>query len=393
MNEIAMNENQVLGQYHVTPEIVREMVSRYDALAINGVEDTEGREIVHAARMDLKKTRVAVEARRKELKEGALTFGRMVDSAARQLTAPIVEVESRLLAEEEAYRAELARIAEAKIDARAAQLADLGSRVDRGILRIATDDQFASMIETATAEKHAREVAAAEAEKARLDELERQRIEREEAEKARQEQLAQLKAEREKLEEEKRQADEAQRLAEERLEADRQKVADEQKRLRDIEAKLLAAEHERLEEVARVARECRESVAVVDGQRVHKTCPHCGSQNAMPNPVEWSQNERPYSCIDCGKSFSDGKTLDAAIEVVQDRDRENFATACSGIALKYKDPATARTDREKLLGFTDELANLTIPPVHAKELATRIRGVVDSASAEIVAMIKAEFDA
>lgn len=47
----------------------------------------------------------------------------------------------------------------------------------------------------------------------------------------------------------------------------------------------------------------------VPGQRIHdRRCPHCNSFKAMPNPVEHTQDERPYLCLVCEQSFASNET-------------------------------------------------------------------------------------
>lgn len=94
--EVKADEKTVLAQYPVTPEEVATLVAPYRELEIGDVNDSKGYKAVDEARKELKKTRVAIENRRKALKADALEYGRMVDGAAKQLSGPIAQVESEL---------------------------------------------------------------------------------------------------------------------------------------------------------------------------------------------------------------------------------------------------------------------------------------------------------
>ena len=97
------------------------------AQAIAGVKEyaaftvaVDGIGKVHEARMQLRRLRTGIEKRRKELKEGALAYGRAVDGEAKRLTAEIEPIEEKLEAEEKAYEAE--REAEKKAKERIKQM-------------------------------------------------------------------------------------------------------------------------------------------------------------------------------------------------------------------------------------------------------------------------------
>lgn len=73
---------------------------------------------VTECRKAVKRLRLEIEAKRKELKAGALEYGRTVDSIAKQLTAKVEHVEGKLTAEEERY--EESKLAEKRAKEQAA---------------------------------------------------------------------------------------------------------------------------------------------------------------------------------------------------------------------------------------------------------------------------------
>ncbi len=82
--------------------VVRFDVTEADLAAIREeysgltADTPEGYESTRLAIGNCRKTRVAIESRRKDLKRDALTYGRAVDSAAKQLTALVEAIEAPL---------------------------------------------------------------------------------------------------------------------------------------------------------------------------------------------------------------------------------------------------------------------------------------------------------
>lgn len=162
------------------------LAERYMPLKIQGPDDAAGFEEVHTARMAVKKTRLAIEARRKELKEDALKYGKAVDGEAKRLTAQLEPIEGHLQAEEDAYK-------EAK-------------ERKRNAARLAAEEEARKQAEAAAAalkaeqERLATERAAMEAEKKRQQE-EAARIaeEHRKAQEAIEQQRRELEEERQRL--------------------------------------------------------------------------------------------------------------------------------------------------------------------------------------------------
>jgi DNA repair exonuclease SbcCD ATPase subunit len=219
---------------------IDEMRESFMPLVIRGIDDTVGFKAVHAARMTVKNHRVAVEKRRKELKEDALRYGQAVDAAAKNITALLSPIEDHLASEEKTVNEEKERIKNAER------------------LRI-----------------EAEEKAKREAEEARLKaerdaEIERMRIEREKLA----EQQRVLDEEKRKIEAERKRIVEHQAEQQRAIDAEKRRLADiESARLRAIENERIrteAAEKARLETEQRIAREAAEAKAKREAEEAAK---------------------------------------------------------------------------------------------------------------------------
>lgn len=102
-----------------------EMVIQYGNLTV--AEDGIGK--VEEAHKAVKRLRVDLDKKRKELNEGALTYQRTVNATAKSLTERISAVECRLEAERENYEAEKLKEKQAKEAAKAAVLNERVSRL------------------------------------------------------------------------------------------------------------------------------------------------------------------------------------------------------------------------------------------------------------------------
>ncbi len=104
-----MTETQVV-EYDVTDKAIGALSAEYMPLVINDLSDKKQLEAVHEARLDVKKVRVAVENKRKELKSEALAWGKKVDGEANRIKGLLEPIESHLQAEENKVAEEEARI-------------------------------------------------------------------------------------------------------------------------------------------------------------------------------------------------------------------------------------------------------------------------------------------
>jgi hypothetical protein len=218
-----------------------ETVLPYAELTV--AEDGIGK--VEEAHKAVKKLNANIEKTRKELKAGALEYGRTVDSIAKQLTEKVESVESKLKAERDAYDAiEKAEKAKKEAAKQAAKQARINEMVAAGI---AIDWVAAELPDEewmwwfSKAKKQAAEVAERIAEEKRIAEefAEKQRKEREE--------LAAKMAE-----ESKRQAEELRIRA---AEMEKQRLADEaalaeQRKAMEAERETLRQQQEEIRKAA-----------------------------------------------------------------------------------------------------------------------------------------------
>lgn len=145
------------------------------ALVIAGPDDKKGYNIVNDARKSVKALRCKIQNRQKDLKKPHLELGRLIDSRAKELIAPLEEIEEeqekklaaidaerkRIEAERaEAARVEAARIAEEnrqKVQARLELLKPYTyARLSAPITAEMTDDEFGSVLHEAKHEHQAK---------------------------------------------------------------------------------------------------------------------------------------------------------------------------------------------------------------------------------------------
>jgi hypothetical protein len=283
--------------YGIAEKRIAELASMYLKLKVEGIEDKTGLTVVHDARMTIKQHRVDIEKTRKALKEDALRYGQTVDAEAKRLTALLEPIEAHLQAEEDRIAAEKKRIREeAEQKRHEAVLARMNKLIGVNCtlfnyvqVQDMSEEVFAEKLGEATeAHRVAQEKAAAEkAERARLAEIERQRVEAEclEQEQRRVEEDARREAEaellrKERAELEQRKAEEArqrheaeERAAQERADLERQRreqqaeaerLAAERRQLEEEQARRRQAEDEQREREAQAQRERDEAKALAD---------------------------------------------------------------------------------------------------------------------------------
>lgn len=212
-----------LAKFKPTESAIQEMANVYMPLVIDGVEDTDGFNAVHAARMVVKGKRVGVEKDRKAEKVKVLEYGRRLDDEAKRIVALLEPIEIHLRDQEDGYRAAKQQI------------------------------KNAARLKAETEEREEAEAEAARIKAEQDAENERLRVEREK-----------LEAERAEMEA-KREAEQArQREAREKIDAEREKIDAEKKRLADIEADRIRAENletAKAEAAANAKRETEERIA------------------------------------------------------------------------------------------------------------------------------------
>lgn len=167
-----------------THAMLTELRDKHKGLKINGVEDKAGLKAVGAARLELKRHRTTIENTRKKLKADALEYGRRVDNAAKELVAIIEPTERELEAEENRIAAEVEKLRReeaerqaVELNRRAAICVELGQAIDLKLLQSMTKDEFNAFCAEAGKQKAERE-AAEKAERKRLAD-ERAKLEQE----------------------------------------------------------------------------------------------------------------------------------------------------------------------------------------------------------------------
>ena len=227
-----------------------EMVIEYGNLTV--AEDGIGK--VEEAHKAVKRLRVDLDKKRKELNEGALHYQRTVNATAKTLTERISAVESRLEAQRENYESEKLKEKQAKEAAKAAVLNERVNRLssagvavtDLAALSSMAGDEFEFFFA-----KESRVAAEAKAEAEQIEALRQEEMRR---------QAEELRIRAEEIERQ-RLADEAVLRAErESIEADRAEMRRQQEELQKHQAELRAkaeaeaAEKRRLEREAEQAR-------------------------------------------------------------------------------------------------------------------------------------------
>ena len=227
--------------YGIDTTAVELMAKEFAALSIKGVDDKAGYKAVRTARLKLRTIRCDIDTRRKELKAGALEYGKKVDSVAKTLTAIVEPTEKMLEAQEVAIDDEVKAIRQRVINDRVFRLAAIQSPLAESLFADLSDAQF----ETLYGNHKAIHEAKVEAERVAAEE--RQRVADQED--------ADRQAETDRI------AAEKQRLAEQEAELNREREAlNAQKRAQDETQARLDNE----------AREAREKIAREEADRVRK---------------------------------------------------------------------------------------------------------------------------
>ena len=316
-------ETQV-AEYNVTDAAIAEMKSRYMGLTIKGLDDTEGFQAVHDARIIVKNHRIAVEKRRKELKADALAWGKKVDGKAKVIFGKLEPIETHLQTEEAKITDEQKRIKneaerkeKEKIDSRLTSLAGYGKIMPFFDVAAMSDEEYGDAIAKACDEYNAELARIAEGKRKederkakeeadRKAEAEKLAKEREDLDKRRVEQ----EAAQAKIDEANRKTREAQEATQKKLDAERAAI-EKEKAVREAAAvaRNLAIKEER-EAQERNAREKEEAEKRAMAERVRKaemrpdidkiyefagtiadiTSPEVKSQGAM-EILAWASNE------------------------------------------------------------------------------------------------------
>lgn len=98
-------------QFDVTSAAIAEMQIKADSLSIDGPDDKAGYNAVYELRQVVKKQRIAIEKKAKELKAPHVQYNKQVDSLAKSLVEPMEAIEDQLAHQEKEYNDERERLA------------------------------------------------------------------------------------------------------------------------------------------------------------------------------------------------------------------------------------------------------------------------------------------
>jgi len=238
-------ESLNLEKFSPTKAELARMADESNTLIINGIDDREGYQRVHEARVKLKSTRVNLEKIGKMLRMDALIFQKKVIETEKELIAIIEPAEQLLQSKQEAIDEEKERVKrKALLPARQEQLKEIDLIIADDLLLLMDDTKFIEFFNTK------KSLFLAEKERKIQEEADRKQAELK-AEIDRKEAL--LKAESDRIELEKKRLQE-QKDADERekrhqAEVEKARKEAEAKTKRDIEAKIRAEaeEKERIE--------------------------------------------------------------------------------------------------------------------------------------------------
>jgi len=244
------------GEFNPILEGANALIAESRAITVKGVSDVAGMRKARAARLKLKDIRVAVEKKRKELKEASLREGKAIDGMANIAKFVIVPAEESLQEKEDFVKREQEKVVAAMVEDRTGKLMAFEVDCQHFDLAGMTEEAFAALLSTSEM-GHKAKKQAEEQERQRIEaEREKAEKEAEEREKTRRDEMDRIAAENAKLQEAKDKADkEAMKADAARLkaEAETERVRKEAKDKADKEARE-QAEKERAEKEAELAR-------------------------------------------------------------------------------------------------------------------------------------------
>jgi hypothetical protein len=288
MEVMDISTDGALVLFDITDAAIAELASRYMGLTIQGIDDKQGLDAVHRARIDVKTRRVSVQKSGKAHREKANAYLKIVLTEEKRVLSLLEPIEDHLSEEENRVVEEVARIkaaAEAaiaaKITGRQNLLFKMGCVWDgttfsyagveiaeKNKVAQASDEQFAELVQViqsaldeaaeekaeaarkqAEVEAELKRVASEQAaEKARLELVaKQQREEQERLNRAREEEAARNEQLRKNAEKELAAAQEQIRIEKEALEAEKKRLVDaEANRLKAIEDEKVRIEQEKI---------------------------------------------------------------------------------------------------------------------------------------------------
>lgn len=115
-------------------------------ITVTDASDKAGMKLARETRLALRQIRIAVEDRRKELKEGIVKRGQEIDGAARELRTELESLEARLEGQEQFAIREAARIDRELQESRAAEISPFLSGPPSPLLSKLSEDEYAAAL-------------------------------------------------------------------------------------------------------------------------------------------------------------------------------------------------------------------------------------------------------
>lgn len=113
------NKDHQLIEFNVTDAAIQELATQYLPLKIDGLEDKQGQKAVKEARSIVKRYRIDIDKKRKDLNADALEWQRKINAEAKRITLLLEPIESHLVAEEKRIDDEIERLKREKEEAEA----------------------------------------------------------------------------------------------------------------------------------------------------------------------------------------------------------------------------------------------------------------------------------
>ena len=416
--------------FEIAKEALEQMVAETSALTVAGVDDKQGIAAVRESRLEYKRIRVNVEARRKELKADVLEYGRQVDGMAKALTSIIEPEEKRLQHEEDIVKREQERIAreaeekrQAMVRQRLADLQACGKAYLESDIAALSDEEFAELLASEQADKKLRDAEAARLEAERKAAEEKQRVEAERLKQEREEFERQQKAAQERTgrmrarisllaglgyvhiftddeladmtpEQWETTLGDARRQKKERDDKEAAERAALEKQRQEQEAERQRIEHEKT--MLLMNQRCEELHAIIPLESRSTTdiqvifdeagVPRSGNGVARLSDDEFAEiKSRVHAIVASRKEAAEKARLDAIAE--QDRQVAEAKAKAEADERERQRLESLKPDHEKLLSVADAVSAIAVPSVSedAAETALAIEELLKATAEKIVA--------
>ena len=158
-----MKPKTELAEYTTNKAAIAKMSDIYLKLTIDGIEDTEGFDAVHSAKMVMVKHRIGIDKLRKKTNENARNFIKTNDTNAKKLLDLMEPIETHLKNEEakitkekERIREEEEKLEKIKINDRVSALFDVSVNIPYFEASMMSDEEYETMLDEATNKHNAK---------------------------------------------------------------------------------------------------------------------------------------------------------------------------------------------------------------------------------------------